>query len=183
MHPIIVIGASMGGLAPLKTIIAALPTSARASVFVVIHIGANTSHLPEILRNLTALPVRFAADGEAIQLGHVYVAPSDRHLLIDEIVMHVVDGPKVHYTRPAVDPLFESAADAFGSCVMGIVLSGGDGNGAQGLRAIKLAGGISLVQLPEEAVDPSMPYSAIQADSPECLSVVDLARHAASFAV
>ena len=115
----------MGGLAPLRTIVASLPASARASVFVVVHIGANTSNLPAILRSSTALPVWLAADGEAFRAGNVYVAPPDRHLLIDEIGMHVVDGPRVHNSRPAIDPLFISAAGAFGLCVMGIVLSGG----------------------------------------------------------
>jgi two-component system chemotaxis response regulator CheB len=177
MNEIIVIAASSGGLQPLQLIIAALLASSRASVFVVWHIGAHPSILPSILQQASRLPVLFVENGAAIQPGHIYVAPPDCHILLAGNAMRLSHGPKVHHTRPAADPLFISAAKTHGKRVIGIVLSGGDGDGAAGLLAIKQHGGIVFVQDPAEALAPSMPHAAIAAVHPDAvLPVAEIAR-------
>jgi two-component system chemotaxis response regulator CheB len=182
MMAIVVIAGSAGALAPLRRIIAVLPEPCAAAVFVVIHIGPNPSVLPSLLQRVCRLPVEFAQDGAVIEAGHVYVAPSDQHVLVDRKAMLLNWGSKVHHTRPAADPLFISAAKAHSNRVMGIVLSGGDGDGAEGLRIIKEHGGVALVQRPEDAVDPSMPNAAIMADHPDaCLAVGEIAQRVRAF--
>jgi two-component system chemotaxis response regulator CheB len=176
MEPIIVIGASAGGLQPLRQIVAALPKACRASVFVVLHFGHHRSELPTILSWSSKLEASFAEDGAPILPGHIYVAPPDRHMALEAGLIRLNRGPKVHHTRPAADPLFISAAEAYRDRVIGIVLSGGDGDGAEGLRAIKKCGGRAIIQKPEEAADPSMPETAIARDHPDaCLTVKEIA--------
>ena len=117
-----------------------------------------------------------------IKAGHVYVAPPDYHILLSSTRIWLSHGPKVHYTRPAADPLFISAAKSHGARVMGVVLSGGDGDGAEGLRTIAEHGGIAFVQTPEDAVNPSMPLAALVADHPDAsLSVKEIARRVRKF--
>ncbi|MDP4026687.1 chemotaxis protein CheB [Methylobacterium sp. NEAU 140] len=179
--PIIVIAASAGGLEPLKRIVAAMPADCAASLFVVVHIGDHTSRLPDVLAGITPLPVAFALDDEPIEPGRIYVAPSGRHMRLENARIRLDRGPKVHSTRPAADPLFVSAAETFGARVVGIVLSGRDSDGAEGLRVIKLRGGQSLVQHPAEALVPEMPWSAFLRDSPDAsLSVDEIAGHVAA---
>ncbi len=177
MNDVIVIAASAGGLAPLRRIVAALPKACTASVFIVVHIGGNQSDLPAILSWSSNLPVSFALQGSPIQASHVYVAPPDRHMVLELGRVRLNHGPKVHHTRPAADPLFVSAAEVYGDRVIGIVLSGGDNDGAEGLRAIKDHGGRVVVQDPREAIDPSMPETAIARDHPDaCLSTEEIAK-------
>jgi len=168
-NTIVVIAASAGGLELLRAIIAALPVPCAASVFIVWHIGAHPSILPSILQYSSAAPVVFAEDGAVILPGHVYVAPPDRHVLLRVTSMSLSDGPKVHFARPAADPMFISAAKTHGKRVIGIVLSGGDGDGADGLLAIKQHGGKVVVQNPDEALAPSMPHAAIMAVHPDAV--------------
>ena len=182
MIPIVVIAGSAGALAPLRRIIAALPDPCMAAVFVVIHIGSNPSVLPSLLREVCHLPVEFAEDGAAIAAGHIYVAPSDQHMLVNRRSILLNWGPKVHNTRPAADPLFISAAKIHGDRVMGVILSGGAGDGAEGLRTIHEHGGAALVQRPEDAMHPSMPYAAIMADHPNAsLSIGSIAQRVRGF--
>jgi two-component system chemotaxis response regulator CheB len=169
----VVIAGSAGALLPLKHIVEALPSPCRASVFVVIHIGAQRSMLPSILDTCGNASASFAKDGEVILEGHIYVAPPDHHMLLDRSRIWLTQSPKVHFTRPAADPLFVSAAEAFGEDLLGVVLSGGDGDGAEGLRQVKKQGGISLVQEPEEAEVPSMPLQALLSDHPDASVSVD----------
>src|SRR5436190_1121565 len=111
LHDIVVIGASAGGLHPLIQLVSGLPACFPAAIFVVVHIPAGyTSILPDMLRQTGRLPAAHAHDGQAIVEGHVYVAPSDHHLILDGGVMHLYHGPKENYSRPAIDPLFRSAA-------------------------------------------------------------------------
>jgi two-component system, chemotaxis family, protein-glutamate methylesterase/glutaminase len=178
---IVVIGASAGGLEPLRRIIAVLPMPCPASIFIVMHIGGYPSVLPSLL-DRPGFPAAFAQEGTLIEAGHIYVAPPDRHMLLDRYSIRLSHGPKVHHARPAVDPLFMSAAEIHGNQVLGIILSGGDGDGAAGLRAIKTQGGMTLVQLPEDAVDPSMPRAAIRAKHPDdCLPVEVIAQRVGIF--
>ena len=172
---IVVIGASAGGLAPLREIIAFLPVPCSASIFVVSHIGDQKSLLPELLSGVH--PATFAQSGEAIESGRIYVAPPDHHMVLAPGFVQLNHEQRVHHTRPAIDPLFISAAEAYGSRVIGIVLSGGNGDGAAGLQAIKHCGGLTFVQSPEEAKIDEMPRSAIAADRLTCvLPVAEIAQ-------
>jgi two-component system chemotaxis response regulator CheB len=179
---IVVIAASAGGFQPLRRIIAALPEPCSAAIFVVMHTGAHPSLLPSLLSSIGRLPANLAQDGGLIEAGHIYLAPPDHHMTLDQSSIRLDQGPKVHYTRPAADPLFISAAKAHGQRVMGIVLSGGDGDGAAGLRAVGEYGGTGLVQDPDEAIEPSMPLAAIRADHPQaCLPVDEIIRRLCAF--
>lgn len=162
-HDIVVIGASAGGIPALQQILAGLPTDLPASLFVVLHSSPNApGYLPEVLGAGSAMPVGFARDNERYARGSVYLAPPGHHLLVAEETMHVRRGPRENGFRPAVDPLFRTAADVHGPRVVGIVLSGGLDDGTHGLRLIKRHGGIAVVQHIEEATVPSMPLSAIR---------------------
>jgi len=175
-HDIVVIGASAGGIEALIDFVAHLPPQLPAALFVVVHIPAQAhSALPHILMNAGSLPAHAATDGMAILPGHIYVAPPDYHLLVVPDQMRVVRGPREHSCRPAIDPLFRTAALAFGPRVVGIVLSGALNDGTAGLLAIKQQGGIAMVQDPETALFPSMPQSALSYVAVDwCLKVPDL---------
>jgi len=162
-HNIVVVGASAGGVETLIKLVGSLPADLPASVLVVLHIPAqNPSLLPEILSRAGQLKAVHPKDGEAIQQGCIYVAPPDRHLLAAQGHVHLVRGPKENRLRPAIDPLFRSAAIAYGPKVVGVVLTGSLDDGTAGLRAIKRLGGVAIVQDPEEALYPSMPLSALE---------------------
>ncbi|MGF6928848.1 two-component system chemotaxis response regulator CheB [Chitinophaga sp. W2I13] len=160
---IIVIGASAGGFEAIKTITSALPPDFPAAIFIVWHISAEvTGVLPRIINKQKRLPATNAVDKEPVKSGHIYVAPPDRHLILEKGFMRVTRGPKENRFRPAVDPLFRSAAYAYGSRVIGIILSGALDDGTAGLWYIKQRGGLAIVQAPEDAEVPSMPQHAIQ---------------------
>lgn len=176
-HDIFVIAASRGGVQALQQLVALLPANLPATLFVVLHIGRSHSVLEAILRASGTIPVSQAKHGERIRLSHVFVAPPDHHMTVHEGIIYLDKGPKEHYTRPAADPLFRSAAAAYGPRVVGIVLTGGDGDGSGGLAAIKAAGGVCIVQDPKEAEDPAMPVSGLKADSPDyCLPLAEIPR-------
>lgn len=161
--PIVVIGASAGGVSALKTLSTLLLEDLNAAVFVVLHVPAgSTSRLPEILNFAKNLPAAHATDGERIRPGRIYVAPPDTHLQVDSKFVRLVRGPRENRQRPAVDPLFRTAAHAFRERVIGIVLSGALDDGTAGLRVIKSLGGTAIVQDPNEAETPDMPRSALE---------------------
>jgi two-component system chemotaxis response regulator CheB len=154
----------------LRGIVRMLPVRFPAAVFVVQHIGRNRSILPTLLSQAGPLPASSSADGQGIVPGHIYVAPPDHHMRLTLGLIPLDAGPKIHFTRPAADPLFQSAARAYGARVVGVVLSGGDGEGPAGLRDIKARGGISIVQDPDQAENPGMPRQAIRGGDPDyCL--------------
>src|SRR3954468_9683955 len=163
-HDIVVIGASAGGIEALSNIVKNLPPTLAASIFVVVHISPDSpGYLPEILANRGPLPASNAKDGEKFARGHIYVAPPDHHLLVEANgTMRTSRGPRENRSRPAVDPLFRSAALAFGPRVVGVVLSGGLDDGTAGLRAIKMCGGVSIVQDPSDSLADSMPLTALR---------------------
>jgi two-component system chemotaxis response regulator CheB len=158
---LIVIGASAGGLDGLLTIVKSLPHSLPASVIVVMH-NNTTSNLASILARVSALPVGVPENGDAIAPGRVLVAPPDYHLLVTKggVVLH--RGPRENGFRPAIDPLFRTAAQVYGNRVMGVILSGALDDGTYGMKVIKDGGGVAVVQDPEEASIPSMPLSVIE---------------------
>ena len=171
---IIVIGASTGGVEALCTLLRAFPRDLPASLFVVVHIGA-ASALGSILDRCGTIPVVEAREGDKIERGRVYVAPSDRHLLLNNGQVSLSRGPRENRHRPAVDPLFRSAARTYRERVIGVVLTGALDDGSAGLFAIKSRGGIAVVQDPFEAVEPGMPQSAIRSvDVDHCLPLAKI---------
>jgi two-component system, chemotaxis family, protein-glutamate methylesterase/glutaminase len=158
-HDIIVIGASAGGLQALQRLLSDLPADLPAAVFIVLHIGAS-SHLAQVLGRTGVLPVLRAESGVPIERGRVYVAVPGVHLLLHDDHILLRRGPRENLARPAIDPLFRSAACAFGARVVGVVLSGSLNDGTAGLRAIKQCGGVAVVQDPADAAVPDMPRSA-----------------------
>jgi len=160
---IIVIGASAGGVQPLREIIRGLPSDLPAAIFVVMHVSPMTpSLLPDILTAPGRMNVAAAQDGEPIVPSRVYTARADLHLLVEPGYVRLTRGPRENRHRPAIDPLFRSAARAYGDRVAGIVLTGLLDDGAVGLHVIKAEGGVAIVQDPQEALFDSMPRTAIQ---------------------
>jgi two-component system chemotaxis response regulator CheB len=161
---IIVIGTSSGGIEALRQLVGGFPSGFPASVFVVCHFPAGSrSILPEILSRSGPLLAGHSHDGETFYPGHIYVAPPDRHLLLGpDRQMRVTRGVRENHHRPAVDPLFRSAARYYGSRVIGVVLTGGLSDGSAGLMAVRAGGGLAVVQDPDEALVPTMPQNAAQ---------------------
>jgi two-component system chemotaxis response regulator CheB len=165
---IIVIGASAGGLEAIKKIVADLPPDLDASIFIVWHMAASVRGvMPQVLGRITPIPVAHAYNGEPIVTNRIYVAPPDHHMLLEKGYIRVTRGPKENRFRPAVDPLFRSAAYVYGNRVIGVILSGALDDGTAGLWAVKNRGGISLVQDPNDAEVPSMPENAIREADPD----------------
>lgn len=158
---IIVIGASAGGVEALRTVVAGLPVDIDAAVFVTLHIGAHQSNLPWLLGRSGALPASHPPDGEAIGAGRIYVAPPDHHLLVERGVVRLTKGPRENWARPAIDPMFRSAARSYGARVIGVVLTGGLNDGTAGLYEVKANGGTAVVQDPGDCVSTDMTASAI----------------------
>jgi two-component system chemotaxis response regulator CheB len=160
---IIVIGASAGGVEALRHLVQCLPDRLRASMFVTMHFPSHgTSMLPRILSRAGPLPVLHPSEHERIVAGRIYIAPPDFHLLFSDHHVRLVRGPRENGHRPAIDPMFRSAAVRFGPRVIGVVLTGNLDDGTSGLAAIKRHGGLALVQDPDDALFPSMPQSAIE---------------------
>lgn len=160
---IIVIGASAGGFEALKKLVANLPKNFEASIFIVWHMSPDVRGvLPQVLNRADTVHAAHAYDGERIEPNRIYVAPPDRHLLIEEGRVRVTRGPKENRFRPAVDPLFRSAAYAYGNRVIGVVLSGALDDGTAGLWTVKHRGGVAVVQDPTDAEVSSMPENALR---------------------
>lgn len=163
---IVVIGASTGGVEALRHVVAGLPSGFRPAVLIVMHIGKHDSILPSLLGRTSILPVRQARHGDLVEAGRVLVAPPDFHLTVvrqgAECRVVLARTAKENYTRPAIDPLFRSAGAAFGQRAVGVILTGAMDDGTAGLAAIKACGGCVVVQDPDEALAPEMPYSAIE---------------------
>jgi two-component system, chemotaxis family, protein-glutamate methylesterase/glutaminase len=159
---IVVIGGSAGSIEAVTEVVKNLPPEFPGSVFVVVHFPASvTSTLPRILSRAGPLPARHARDGEPIESGRIYVAPPDSHLLLTEGQVRLTRGPKENGHRPAIDPLFRTAAHCYGPRAVGVVLSGNLNDGTAGLLTIKQQGGLAVVQSLETALYQGMPRSAI----------------------
>jgi two-component system, chemotaxis family, protein-glutamate methylesterase/glutaminase len=170
----VVVGASLGGLAALRTLLAGLPMGFAPAVAIAQHRRPDAdSRLPELLASVSELPVREPEDKEEIRGGTVYVAPANYHLLVDAGVFWLTVDPPVAYARPSIDVLFESAADSFGPAVVAIVLTGSSDDGAAGCKAIKRAGGTVLVQDPRTAESPTLPRAAIASSKVDFVLALD----------
>jgi two-component system, chemotaxis family, protein-glutamate methylesterase/glutaminase len=160
----IVIGTSVGAVEALSVLLPALPAGLKAAVFIVVHLPRDRpSLLVEIFKPKCALPVREAEDKEPVQPGTVYFAPPDYHLLIEEGPCLALSADEVvHFSRPAIDVLFESAADVYRERLLGIILSGSNEDGGAGIAAVERAGGVTVVQEPQSALAPAMVISALK---------------------
>ena len=162
-HDIFVIGASAGGVEALSVLARGLPPDFPGSIFVVMHIPAQShSLLPVILSRYGPLPAVHAVDRDQIKPGRIYIAPPDHHMLLEPGFVRLSRGPRENRHRPSIDPMFRSAAVAYGPRVVGVVLTGSLDDGTAGLLAVKRSGGIAVVQDPEDALYPSMPLSALR---------------------
>jgi two-component system chemotaxis response regulator CheB len=161
MDRIVVIGASQGGVHALRALVARLPPDFPAPILMVLHVGAGRSFLPEILGDAGPLPASHVVAEAPLEPGRIYIAPPDRHLLVVDHKTVASRGPRENWARPAIDPLFRSAAEVFGPKVIGVVLTGMLNDGTPGLYEIKRRGGTAVVQDPHDAEAPSMPRSAL----------------------
>jgi two-component system, chemotaxis family, protein-glutamate methylesterase/glutaminase len=171
---VIVIGASAGGVQPLKDLLELLPPNLPATVAIVLHRSPYyETRLPSVLGRHALLSVLEPADRDPLLSGAVYVAPRDQHMIFDDGIVRLSRGAREHHTRPAIDPLFRSAAERYGPRVVGVLLSGMGSDGVSGLIAIKKAGGVSLVQHPSQAQFGTMPCTAIAEDDVDAMLTVD----------
>jgi two-component system, chemotaxis family, protein-glutamate methylesterase/glutaminase len=159
----IVIGTSAGGVEALQTMVRGLPADLPAAILIVMHTSPQGPYLlPEILRHAGAVKVANTVDGASIEPAKIYVAPPDHHMLVKGDRIQLVRGPKENRSRPAVDPLFRTAAAAYGPRVIGVVLTGMLDDGTAGLSAVRQRGGLAVVQDPADALYASMPKSALR---------------------
>jgi two-component system, chemotaxis family, protein-glutamate methylesterase/glutaminase len=175
-HDIVVVGASAGGVRALSELVGGLPADYQGSVFVALHVPPHLpSALAEILARSGPLPAAAARQDEPIQPGRIYVAQPNHHLVVRPGRVSLEFGPRENSARPSVDMLFRSASRAYGPRVVGIVLTGALGDGALGLAVVKLRGGITMVQDPEEAAFTGMPQTALRTARVDyCLRVADM---------
>ena len=160
---LVVVGASAGGVSALQALLSSLPSALALPVLVVLHLPRDRpSRIADLLDAGCPLPVREAEDKQPLQPGTVTFAPPDYHLLVeDRATLALSVDPPVLFSRPAIDPLFESAADVFGDGVLAILLTGASADGSDGVAAVRQAGGDAWIQCPEEAYSSMMPASAL----------------------
>ena len=171
---VMVIGASAGGVEPLKRLLELLPPNLSAMVAVVLHRSPyHETRLPFVLGRHALVSVLEPADRDPVLSGAVYVAPRDQHMVFQDGMVRLNRSAREHHTRPAIDPLFRSAAENYGGRVVGVLLSGMGSDGVSGLIAIKKRGGLSLVQHPGEARFETMPCAAIAEDDVDAMLTVE----------
>lgn len=160
----IVIGTSAGALESLSAVLPMLPEDYALPVMVVVHLPPDKkSIMAELLQRKCAMKVREAEDKEPIEPGTIYLAPPDYHLLVEpDRRLSLSSEEPVRYSRPSIDVLFDTAADAYGETLLGVILSGANSDGAQGLKTILAAGGQAVVQRPETAYSAAMPQAALE---------------------
>jgi two-component system chemotaxis response regulator CheB len=175
----VVIGASAGAVEALSILLPALPEHFPLPLMIVVHLPPQKSMLVELLRAKCRMGVQEAEDKEPIQPGQIYFAPPDYHLLVEnDRRLSLSSEEPVLYSRPSIDVLFESAADAYGPRLVGIVLTGASSDGARGLRAVAEAGGILVVQRPDHASEPTMPQAALDScPQAMCLDLEEIATY------
>ncbi|WLD57205.1 chemotaxis protein CheB [Salinispirillum sp. LH 10-3-1] len=174
---LVVVGASAGGMAALKELVAQFPPDFPAPVFIVNHMGAHTTGeaLVKVLNESSSLTCAHGHHEEVFKSGHIYLAPSDQHMLIVKRKILITKVARENRSRPAIDPLFRSAAVAYSNRVIGIILTGYLDDGTSGMRAIKRCGGVCIAQDPEDAAYPDMPQSVIaNVGADYCLPVAEM---------
>lgn len=171
----IVIGVSSGGLNVLKILLPALPADFCFPIIIVQHVGAHSeSYWIDLLNGMCKLTVKEADEKEIITKGNVYTAPANYHLLVEkDYTLSLSTQEKVNFARPSIDVLFESAAEAYKDKLIGIILTGSNNDGANGLKKIKEYGGLTIVQDPDTAESSYMPASAIAAISPDYILSIE----------
>jgi two-component system, chemotaxis family, protein-glutamate methylesterase/glutaminase len=180
-YQLLMIGGSAGSLDVLMQLLPELRADLDLAIVIILHRKSGESLLVELLSDKTAWPVKEAEEKEPVEKENIYVAPSDYHLLIEKDKTFSLDfSEKLHYSRPAIDISFETAADAYGPLMVALLLSGANADGAEGLRKIKTAGGLTIVQEPAEAIVSYMPEQAMQlfqpdyvADTREIISIIN----------
>jgi two-component system chemotaxis response regulator CheB len=174
---IFVIGASLSGVDTLSRLVKGLPADFPAPILIAQHVASHSPGLlPHILSGAGPLPAVHPATADPVLPGRIYVAPPDRHMLLEDGVVRLSHGPHENLARPAIDPLFRSAAIAYGPAVVGVVLTGQLDDGTAGLLAIKDRGGTTIVQDPREATAASMPRSALRHVTVDhCLKIPEMA--------
>ncbi len=171
---VVVIGGSAGSFDVIKGLLKSLPLEFPAAILIVTHLGPSVN-LMTILGESSSLPIKLAVTGELLRSGQVYLAVADAHLLLHDHHVLVRRGPHENFSRPAIDPLFRSAACSLGGRVIGVLLSGGLDDGVAGLAAIKRCGGLAIIQDPADAQVPSMPENARRAVKVDhCVSALEL---------
>lgn len=171
--PVVAIAASAGGIEALRGFVSSLPDGLTAAVAVVMHVSpTGPSVLPKILGRAGKLPALHPEDGQALLAGSILVAPPDKHMVVEDGVVRLLLDARVNGHRPSADVLLSSVARDFGSRGAGVILSGTMDDGAAGLRAIRVAGGLALVQDPDEATFPGMPQAAIEESAPHLVAPV-----------
>ena len=174
MRDVVVMGCSAGGVEALPRVLQQLPRNLPAALFIVQHMAASsTPYLVGILSRCSILPVAWAEQGDPVERGRALVCPPDVHLLLAEGHVQLTRGPRENHARPAIDKLFRSAAAAYGSRVIGVLLTGMMDDGVAGLGAIRNAGGIVIVQDPIDAAFPELPGRALLAVTPDRMLPID----------
>lgn len=163
MYELICIGASWGGLRAIVRLLADIPADIDTPIVIAQHRDAQESALADFISRHTTRKVVDAGDKQSLERGHVYIAPADYHLLVERGSLALSLEGRVQYARPSIDVLFESAADAYGPNVIGVILTGANEDGAAGLARIKRFGGVAVIQDPAEAERSAMPQAAIDA--------------------
>jgi two-component system chemotaxis response regulator CheB len=164
---VLAVGTSAGGVEALMFLAKGLPRDLPASVLITIHLPSySNSSLDDVLSRAGAMPAQFAVDGEMIRRSRIYIAPPDRHLLLDGERLSLGEGPRENNARPAIDPMLRSVAVCCNSRTIGVVLTGTLGDGASGLWTVRHAGGITVVQDPQDAAFPEMPLAALNRAKP-----------------
>ena len=177
-YDLVVVGTSWGGLAALRTLVAGLPKTFNMAVTLVQHRHKDSDHLLRtLLQERSALEVCEVEDKMPLQHGKIYVAPPDYHTLVERGHFSLSTEAPVRYSRPSIDVTFFSAADSYGHRTVGIVLTGANGDGSEGLRRISDRGGLALIQDPATAESPLMPTSAVRAvPRARVMSIADLVK-------
>ena len=163
LNQLVVIGTSAGGIEALRSLVAALPHDFPAPICVVMHTSPQSPGvLPDILARAGALPAMSPRQSERLRAGWIYVAPPDCHLIVEPGLVRATKGPRENRFRPAIDPLFRSAAQVYGPATVGVILTGNLDDGTAGLLTVKQLGGVAIVQDPGDAMFPSMPAHALE---------------------
>ncbi len=176
-HHVIAIGTSAGGVKALQSLIEPLPADFPAPIFLVMHLQPHvSSNLPTVINRYSKLFALYPNDGQIVKSGHVYIAPPNHHMIVSDNKIHLRHGPKIHFSRPSIDPLFYSIATEFGASAIGIILTGMLDDGTAGLFSIKQNKGLTIIQDLNEAEFPEMPRNALKnVEIDHCLSINKIA--------